>query len=125
MNWARDLMTVIPKAEEYCRKTIRHMAGDASVCLYLSVCICLLMFGHDEMCLFFCCVEYQETWFYFEAKWQFYLEERGLEDSQSKPVFPDRYDADQTDKVKHTHTIIIIMCSFIHSDRYYLLSFIQ
>ncbi|XP_057187424.1 inactive ADP-ribosyltransferase arh2 isoform X2 [Triplophysa rosa] len=69
VNWARDLMTVIPKAEDYCRKTIRHMA------------------------------EYQETWFYFEAKWQFYLEERGLEESQSKPVFPDRYDADQTDKM--------------------------
>ncbi|XP_056620435.1 inactive ADP-ribosyltransferase arh2 isoform X1 [Triplophysa dalaica] len=69
VNWARDLMTVIPKAEEHCRKTIRHMA------------------------------EYHETWFYFEAKWQFYLEERGLEDPQSKPVFPDRYDAEETDKM--------------------------
>lgn len=69
VNWARDLVTVIPKAEEYCRKTIRHMA------------------------------EYQETWFYFEAKWQFYLEERGLEESQSKPVFPEHYDAEETDKM--------------------------
>lgn len=43
--------------------------------------------------------EYQENWFYFEAKWQFYLEERGIEDGQSKPVFPDRYDAGETDKV--------------------------
>lgn len=28
VSWGRDLMTVIPKAEEYCRKTIRHMAGE-------------------------------------------------------------------------------------------------
>ncbi|KAK2908442.1 hypothetical protein Q8A67_004279 [Cirrhinus molitorella] len=69
VSWGRDLLTVIPKAEEYCRKTIRHMA------------------------------EYQETWFYFEAKWQFYLEERGIEDGQSKPIFPDRYDAEETDKM--------------------------
>jgi hypothetical protein len=45
-------------------------------------------------------VEYQENWFYFEAKWQFYLEERGIEqEGQDKPLFPDPYDADQTDKV--------------------------
>lgn len=44
--------------------------------------------------------EYQENWFYFEAKWQFYLEERGIEDGQNKPVFPDRYDAEETDKVE-------------------------
>lgn len=43
--------------------------------------------------------EYQENWFYFEAKWQFYLEERGIEDGQNKPVFPDRYDVEETDKV--------------------------
>ncbi|XP_076839190.1 inactive ADP-ribosyltransferase arh2 isoform X2 [Brachyhypopomus gauderio] len=70
VNWGRDLMKVIPKAEEYCRKTIRHMA------------------------------EYQEKWFYFEAKWQFYLEERGIEeDGQNKPLFPKSYDADEMDKV--------------------------
>ncbi len=44
--------------------------------------------------------EYQENWFYFEAKWQFYLEERQIEnEGQSKPVFPDRYDAEEIDKV--------------------------
>ncbi|XP_059408308.1 inactive ADP-ribosyltransferase arh2 isoform X2 [Carassius carassius] len=69
VSWGHDLMTVIPKAEEYCRKTIRHMA------------------------------EYQEKWFYFEAKWQFYLEERGIEDGQSKPILPDRYDVEETDKM--------------------------
>ncbi|XP_026787452.3 inactive ADP-ribosyltransferase arh2 isoform X2 [Pangasianodon hypophthalmus] len=70
VNWGRDLMKVIPKAEEYCRKTIRHMA------------------------------EYQEKWFYFEAKWQFYLQERGIEEEgQNKPLFPNSYDADETDKV--------------------------
>uniref|UniRef100_A0A8C9W6M6 ADP-ribosylhydrolase like 1 n=1 Tax=Scleropages formosus TaxID=113540 RepID=A0A8C9W6M6_SCLFO len=64
VRWGRDLMKVIPKAEEYCRKTIRHM------------------------------------WFYFVAKWQFYLEERGIEDeSQNKAAFPDRYDPEESDKV--------------------------
>lgn len=44
--------------------------------------------------------EYQENWFYFEAKWQFYLEEREIDkEGQNKPSFPDRYDADETDKV--------------------------
>ncbi|XP_012678730.2 protein ADP-ribosylarginine hydrolase-like protein 1 [Clupea harengus] len=72
-SWGRDLLKVIPKAEEYCRKTIRHMA------------------------------EYLEKWFYFEAKWQFYLEERGItEEGQEKPIFPKEYDASETDKVyKH------------------------
>ncbi|KAK6325745.1 hypothetical protein J4Q44_G00050870 [Coregonus suidteri] len=70
VTWGRDLMKVIPKAEEYCKKTIRHMA------------------------------EYQEKWFYFEAKWQFYLEERELEqEGQNKPLFPDTYNAEETDKV--------------------------
>lgn len=51
--------------------------------------------------------EYQENWFYFEAKWQFYLEERGIEEEgQNKPVFPDRYDAEETDKANHTYTLI-------------------
>uniref|UniRef100_A0A4W4FNF1 Inactive ADP-ribosyltransferase ARH2 n=1 Tax=Electrophorus electricus TaxID=8005 RepID=A0A4W4FNF1_ELEEL len=72
VTWGRDLMKVTPKAEEYCRKTIRHLAGE----------------------------EYQEKWFYFEAKWQFYLEERRIEEEgQNKPLFPKCYDADETDKV--------------------------
>ncbi|XP_053176950.1 inactive ADP-ribosyltransferase arh2 [Scomber japonicus] len=69
VTWGRELMKVIPRAEEYCKKTIRHMA------------------------------EYQENWFYFEAKWQFYLEEREIDkEGQNKPLFPDRYDAEETDK---------------------------
>ncbi|XP_034427206.1 protein ADP-ribosylarginine hydrolase-like protein 1 isoform X2 [Hippoglossus hippoglossus] len=70
VTWGRELMKVIPRAEEYCRKTIRHMS------------------------------EYQENWFYFEAKWQFYLEERQIEtEEQNKPLFADRYDAEETDKI--------------------------
>ncbi|XP_022047222.1 inactive ADP-ribosyltransferase arh2 [Acanthochromis polyacanthus] len=69
VTWGHELMKVIPRAEEYCKKTIRHMA------------------------------EYQESWFYFEAKWQFYLEEREIDkEGQNKPSFPDRYDAEETDK---------------------------
>lgn len=45
--------------------------------------------------------EYQEKWFYFEAKWQFYLEERGIkEENQDKPQFADRYDPEEMDKVR-------------------------
>lgn len=46
------------------------------------------------------CLEYQEHWFYFEAKWQFYLEERKIsEDTGNKATFPDRYDTEERDKV--------------------------
>ncbi|KAK2118671.1 hypothetical protein P7K49_000057 [Saguinus oedipus] len=44
-------------------------------------------------------LEYQEHWFYFEAKWQFYLEERKIsKDSENKAVFPDNYDAEEREK---------------------------
>uniref|UniRef100_A0A8C6TMZ9 Inactive ADP-ribosyltransferase ARH2 n=1 Tax=Neogobius melanostomus TaxID=47308 RepID=A0A8C6TMZ9_9GOBI len=76
VSWGRELLTVVPKAEEYCRKTIRHMAGPLRFLFY------------------------QENWFYFEAKWQFYLEEREIEnEGQNKPVFPNPYDPEETDKV--------------------------
>ncbi|XP_030311343.1 protein ADP-ribosylarginine hydrolase-like protein 1 isoform X1 [Calypte anna] len=69
VQWGREMMKVVPMAEDYCKKTIRHMA------------------------------EYQEHWFYFEAKWQFYLEEREInEENQNKPVFPDNYDAEEREK---------------------------
>ncbi|XP_077014863.1 inactive ADP-ribosyltransferase ARH2 isoform X3 [Tamandua tetradactyla] len=69
VQWGREMMKVVPLAEEYCKKTIRHMA------------------------------EYQEHWFYFEAKWQFYMEERNItEDKESKATFPDNYDAEERDK---------------------------
>ncbi|KAM4864517.1 inactive ADP-ribosyltransferase ARH2 isoform X2 [Urocitellus parryii] len=69
VQWGRDMLKVVPRAEEYCRKTIRHMA------------------------------EYQEHWFYFEAKWQFYLEERKIsEDSGNEATFPENYDAEERDK---------------------------
>ncbi|XP_060089696.1 inactive ADP-ribosyltransferase ARH2 [Heteronotia binoei] len=69
VQWGREMMKIVPMAEEYCKKTIRHMA------------------------------EYQEHWFYFEAKWQFYLEEREInEENQNKPVFPENYDAEEREK---------------------------
>lgn len=50
--------------------------------------------------------EYQEHWFYFEAKWQFYLEEREInEENQNKAVFPDNYDAEEREKVTVTSDI--------------------
>lgn len=45
--------------------------------------------------------EYQEHWFYFEAKWQFYLEERNIsEEAGGEAVFPEHYDAEERDKVR-------------------------
>ncbi|XP_025118328.2 protein ADP-ribosylarginine hydrolase-like protein 1 isoform X2 [Bubalus bubalis] len=68
-QWGRDMLQTVPLAEEYCKKTIRHLA------------------------------EYQEHWFYFEAKWQFYLEERKIiEDTENEASFPDRYDAEEREK---------------------------
>ncbi|KAH0624561.1 hypothetical protein JD844_032168 [Phrynosoma platyrhinos] len=76
VQWGREMMKVVPMAEEYCKKTIRHMA------------------------------EYQEHWFYFEAKWQFYLEEREInEENQNKPQFPDNYDAEEREKVNSSTKI--------------------
>lgn len=28
VQWGRDMLKAVPRAEEYCRKTIRHMAGE-------------------------------------------------------------------------------------------------
>ncbi|XP_059985484.1 inactive ADP-ribosyltransferase ARH2 isoform X2 [Lagenorhynchus albirostris] len=68
-QWGRDMLRTVPLAEEYCKRTIRHLA------------------------------EYQEHWFYFEAKWQFYLEERKIsEDTENEASFPDRYSAEERDK---------------------------
>ncbi|XP_055985792.1 inactive ADP-ribosyltransferase ARH2 [Sorex fumeus] len=68
-RWGRDMLRSVPLAEEYCRRSIRHLA------------------------------EYQEHWFYFEAKWQFYLEERHIsEDTGNEAVFPEHYDAEERDK---------------------------
>lgn len=45
--------------------------------------------------------EYQENWFYFVAKWQFYLEERGIDkEGGNQPSFPDHYDPEEADKVR-------------------------
>ncbi|XP_055500708.1 inactive ADP-ribosyltransferase arh2 isoform X2 [Leucoraja erinacea] len=70
VEWGREMLKVLSEAESYCRKTIRHMA------------------------------EYQENWFYFETKWQSYLEERGIaQEGQNTPTFPKNYDAEKRDQV--------------------------
>ncbi|KAF7252534.1 DCN1-like protein 2 [Varanus komodoensis] len=150
VQWGREMMKVVPMAEEYCKKTIRHMAGEAVA--VLNRCLAKVMgwmranklklspdktevllvgglgFGVGDLDLvlngvalplrdkvrslgvlldpelslevqFVLHAEYQEHWFYFEAKWQFYLEEREInEDNQNKPVFPDNYDAEEREK---------------------------
>ncbi|XP_078088081.1 inactive ADP-ribosyltransferase arh2 [Mustelus asterias] len=70
VEWGREMLKVVGVAEAYCRKTIRHMS------------------------------EYQENWFYFETKWQSYLEERGIaKEGQNTPTFPKNYDAEKRDQV--------------------------
>nr|XP_009936172.1 PREDICTED: [Protein ADP-ribosylarginine] hydrolase-like protein 1 [Opisthocomus hoazin] len=93
VQWGREMMKVVPMAEEYCKKTIRHMA------------------------------EYQEHWFYFEAKWQFYLEEREInEENQNKPVFPDNYDAEEREKTIKAEfysekSLCIYLGAHLHSEK--------
>lgn len=70
------------------------------MCMYM----CLRERDYEQIPVMFVIIqsyaEYQENWFYFEAKWQFYLEEREIDkEEQNKPSFPDRYDAEETDKV--------------------------
>lgn len=73
--------------------------------------------------------EYQENWFYFEAKWQFYLEERAIDkEGQDKPLLPDHYDADETDKVRPASRRKIykanVILRFLHRlhEEYYLIN---
>ncbi|XP_060688862.1 inactive ADP-ribosyltransferase arh2 [Hemiscyllium ocellatum] len=69
-EWGREMLKVVVVAEAYCRKTIRHMS------------------------------EYQQNWFYFETKWQSYLEERGIsQEGQNTPTFPKNYGAEKRDQV--------------------------
>uniref|UniRef100_A0A8C4QBZ6 ADP-ribosylhydrolase like 1 n=1 Tax=Eptatretus burgeri TaxID=7764 RepID=A0A8C4QBZ6_EPTBU len=68
-RWGRDMLRTVSLAEEYCRRKVRHMA------------------------------EYHEYWFYFEAKWQCYLEERGIaEEGQDSPHFPEPYGPAERDQ---------------------------
>lgn len=139
VTWGRKLMEIIPRAEEHCRKTIRHMAGWSPfkfvrMCrrkhLHPLIQINLFLFSHimktlslvcthtsERVCQTWCqkyvtinsSAEYQESWFYFVAKWQFYLEEREIDkEGQNKPSFPDCYDAEETDKVSPLRTFFLI-----------------
>lgn len=38
MQWGRDMLKAVPLAEEYCRKTIRHMAGEPGFLPLLPTC---------------------------------------------------------------------------------------
>ncbi|XP_060039739.1 inactive ADP-ribosyltransferase ARH2 isoform X6 [Erinaceus europaeus] len=67
--WGRDMLGTLPLAEDHCRRTLPNLE------------------------------ESREHWFYFEAKWQFYLEERGVgRDTGSRATFPASYNAQDRDK---------------------------
>ncbi|KAK6483949.1 hypothetical protein HHUSO_G13580 [Huso huso] len=69
-QWGRMMLGVMPQAEEYCRKKIALFS------------------------------DYSENWFYFEAKWQFYLQHRTIDkDGCDNPVFPENYDAKERHKL--------------------------
>ncbi|XP_012590324.1 PREDICTED: protein ADP-ribosylarginine hydrolase-like protein 1 [Condylura cristata] len=68
-QWGRDMLGTVPLAEQYCRRALPRQE------------------------------ERQEHWFYFEAKWQFYLEERKIGEGADGPAaFPDHFDAEERDR---------------------------
>ncbi|XP_067851319.1 uncharacterized protein [Heptranchias perlo] len=69
-QWGRRMMEVMPTAEQYCGKKIKHFS------------------------------DYRENWFSFETKWQFYLQLRGIEkDGCDNPIFPKIYDIEEQNKL--------------------------
>ncbi|XP_078681932.1 ADP-ribosylhydrolase ARH1-like isoform X2 [Branchiostoma floridae x Branchiostoma belcheri] len=61
-EWGKGLLDTLPRALDYVKKSIRSA------------------------------YENEEAWFYFPAKWEEYLEERGLLDGTSDPTWPENYD---------------------------------
>ncbi|KAG8521151.1 [Protein ADP-ribosylarginine] hydrolase-like protein 1 [Galemys pyrenaicus] len=68
-QWGRAMLGTVPLAEQCCRGAGPRLE------------------------------ELQEHWLYFEAKWQFYLEERKIsEDTDGAAAFPDHFDAEERDR---------------------------
>ncbi|XP_067898439.1 uncharacterized protein [Heterodontus francisci] len=69
-QWGRRMMEVMPTAEQYCERKIKHFS------------------------------DYRENWFSFETKWQFYLQLRRIEkDGYDNAMFPRIYDIEEQNKL--------------------------
>ncbi|XP_076804199.1 inactive ADP-ribosyltransferase arh2-like [Clavelina lepadiformis] len=69
-SWGREMLSAMEVMEAYCKKTIRN---------------------YDE---------YKQHWFYFETKWENYLNKRKiLNDGEDTPHFPAEYGVEERDKV--------------------------
>uniref|UniRef100_UPI00398ED1EC uncharacterized protein isoform X2 n=1 Tax=Pristiophorus japonicus TaxID=55135 RepID=UPI00398ED1EC len=69
-QWGRRMMQVMPIAELYCERKMKHFS------------------------------DYRENWFSFETKWQFYLQLRGIEkDGCDDAMFPKIYDIEELNKL--------------------------
>ncbi|XP_035269111.1 protein ADP-ribosylarginine hydrolase-like protein 1 [Anguilla anguilla] len=69
-RWGRLMLGALPRAEQYCR---------------------------GKPALF---TDYSENWFYFETKWQFYLQQRKIDrEGCDEPFFPENYDSTERNKL--------------------------
>ncbi|KAM8933711.1 ADP-ribosylarginine hydrolase [Pelodytes ibericus] len=67
-EWGRGLLDILPKAKAFVVES-----------------------GHD--------VEANlEKWSYFETQWKSYLEQRGILDGKSQPIFPEKYGVEERDR---------------------------
>ncbi|XP_069753212.1 uncharacterized protein [Narcine bancroftii] len=69
-QWGWRMMELMPAAEQYCERKMKQFS------------------------------DYRENWFSFEAKWQFYLQKRGIEkDGSDKAIFPKTYNIEEQNKL--------------------------
>ncbi|XP_036377033.1 uncharacterized protein LOC118772628 isoform X2 [Megalops cyprinoides] len=69
-QWGRLMLEELPKAEEYCQKKTALFS------------------------------DYRENWFYFETKWQFYLQQRMIDrDGCDTTFFPENYNSKERNKL--------------------------
>uniref|UniRef100_H3BFH5 ADP-ribosylhydrolase like 1 n=1 Tax=Latimeria chalumnae TaxID=7897 RepID=H3BFH5_LATCH len=70
VQWGYRMLEVMPIAEEYCKKKIKQFS------------------------------DYRENWFYFETKWQLYLQQRQIDKKGcNKPIFPANYNITEKNKL--------------------------
>ncbi|KAJ8332014.1 hypothetical protein SKAU_G00430080 [Synaphobranchus kaupii] len=69
-QWGRLMLGALPIAEQYCQRKIDFFT------------------------------DYSENWFYFETKWQLYLQQRKIDrEGCDDPFFPENYDSSERNKL--------------------------
>lgn len=53
----------------------------------------------------YCVEENNAEWKYFGDKWMWYLKERGIQDGNKEPIFPEKYGVEERDKIYTTFSL--------------------